>query len=27
MNLIGASFANDDDGVVDIDGVDLMVLI
>jgi len=27
MNLIGASFVNDDDGVVDIDGVDLMVLI
>ena len=27
MNLIGASFANDDDGVVDIDGVDLMVIM
>jgi len=27
MNLIGASFANDDDGVVDIDGVDLMVVM
>lgn len=27
MNLIGASFTNDDDGVVDIDGVDLMVVM
>lgn len=27
MNLIGASFVNDDDGVVDIDGVDLMVVM
>lgn len=27
MNLIGASFTNVDDGVVDIDDVDLMVVM